>query len=170
MGPEVTTSTPDPDLLRKPSLVRGEIVSATVGLHEFPRELYVKAAAAGLTGIGYQEAYGGSGGDLSHALAATEELIVAGTSVGVSAGLGSHAVALPPILAVGTEAQKQRFIPPVLRGEKVAALAITEPGGGSDVAGLTTRAARDGDVMAHRVLFVLPPTVDGDGARAGARS
>jgi acyl-CoA dehydrogenase len=112
---------------------------------EFPRELYGKAAAAGLTGIGYPEAYGGGGGDLSHALAAGEEVILAGTSVGVAASLGSHAIALPPILAVGTEEQKRRFIPPVLRGEKIAALGITEPGGGSDVAGLTTRAVRDGD-------------------------
>ncbi len=112
---------------------------------EFPRELYVKAAAAGLTGIGYPEAYGGSGGDLSHALAAGEELIITGTSVGAAAGLGSHAIALPPILNVGTEAQKQRFVPPVLRGEHIAALAITEPGGGSDVANVATRAVRDGD-------------------------
>jgi acyl-CoA dehydrogenase len=111
---------------------------------EFPRELYVKAAEAGLTGIGYPEVYGGSGGDLSHALVAGEEMILAGKSVGAAAGLGSHGIALPPILAAGTEAQKQRFLPPVLRGEKVAALAITEPGGGSDVASLATRAVRDG--------------------------
>ncbi len=123
---------------------------------EFPRELYVKAAAAGLTGIGYPEAYGGSGGDLSHALAAAEELIVAGTSVGAAAGLGSHAIALPPILAVGTEAQKQRFVPPVLRGEHIAALAITEAGGGSDVASLATRAVRDGDayVVTGTKMFI----------------
>jgi acyl-CoA dehydrogenase len=112
---------------------------------EFPRELFVKAAQAGLTGIGYPEAYGGGGGDLTHVLAAAEEIILAGTSPGVAAGLGSHGIALPPILAAGTEEQKRRFIPPVLRGEHVAALAITEPGGGSDVAALATRARRDGD-------------------------
>jgi acyl-CoA dehydrogenase len=123
---------------------------------EFPRELYAKAAAAGLTGIAYPEAYGGSGGDLSHALAAAEEMIVAGTSVGTAAGLGSHAIALPPILAVGTEAQKQRFIPPVLRGEQIAALAITEPGGGSDVASVATRAVREGDcyVVTGSKMFI----------------
>jgi acyl-CoA dehydrogenase len=123
---------------------------------EFPRELYARAAAAGLTGISYPEAYGGSGGDLSHALAAAEELIVAGTSVGAAAGLGSHAIALPPILAVGTEAQKQRYVPPVLRGEQIAALAITEPGGGSDVAGLATRAVREGDhyVVTGSKMFI----------------
>src|SRR5262249_39142288 len=70
--------------------------------------------------------------------------IIEGRSVDTSAGLGSQGIALPPILACGTEEQKKRFVPPVLRGEKIAALAITEPGGGSDVASLTTRAARDG--------------------------
>jgi acyl-CoA dehydrogenase len=112
---------------------------------EFPRELYNQLAEAGLLGIAYPEEYGGGGGDLSHALAAAEELIIEGRSVGTCAGLGSHGIALPPILACGTPEQKRRFVPPVLRGEKVAALAITEPGGGSDVASLTTRAVRDGD-------------------------
>ncbi len=113
--------------------------------NEFPRELYLRSATSGALGLGYPEAYGGAGGDLSHVLAGGEELVLEGKSVGVAAGLGSHRIALPPILACGTEEQKQRFLPPVLRGEHVAALAITEPGGGSDVAGLTTRAERDGD-------------------------
>ncbi len=114
--------------------------------NEFPRELYEKAGRGGMGGVGYPEAYGGAGGDITHVLAAAEELVMAGRSVGVAVGLGSHRIALPPIVAFGTEEQKQRFIPPVLRGEKIAALAITEPGGGSDVAGITTKAVRDGDV------------------------
>src|ERR1043165_3064024 len=65
---------------------------------EFPRELYAKAAAAGLIGVGYPEEYGGGGGDLSHGLAASEEMILAGKSVGATVGLGSHGIALPPIL------------------------------------------------------------------------
>ncbi|HEU4404319.1 MAG TPA: acyl-CoA dehydrogenase family protein [Polyangiaceae bacterium] len=113
--------------------------------NEFPRELYQKAGRAGLLGLSYPEAYGGGGGDLSFALASAEELIVAGQSVGTVVGLGSHGIALPPVLAFGTEAQKRRFVPPVLAGEKIAALAITEPGGGSDVAALRTRAERRGD-------------------------
>ncbi|MCC6559613.1 MAG: acyl-CoA dehydrogenase family protein, partial [Polyangiaceae bacterium] len=115
-----------------------------------------RAAAAGLAGVGFPEAYGGGGGDLSHALAAAEELLLEGKSVGVVVGLVSHGIALPPILACGTEAQRQRFIPPVLRGEKIAALAITEPGGGSDVASLTTRAVRDGDhyVVTGTKIFI----------------
>jgi len=113
--------------------------------NEFPRELYKKFGDAGLLGIGYPEAFGGSGGDLSHAMAAAEEMIIAGRSVGTSSGIGSHAIALPPILNHGTDEQKKRYIPPVLGGDKIAALAITEPGGGSDVASLATRAVRDGD-------------------------
>jgi acyl-CoA dehydrogenase len=113
--------------------------------NEFPRELYLKAGRAGVLGNGYPEAVGGAGGDLSHALAAADELIQHGKSVGVTVGLGSHGIAVPPLLLGGTDEQKQRFIPPVVRGEKIAALAITEPSGGSDVASLRTRAVRDGD-------------------------
>ncbi|HEU4539160.1 MAG TPA: acyl-CoA dehydrogenase family protein, partial [Polyangiaceae bacterium] len=111
---------------------------------EFPRELYGKLARAGLLGLSYPEAYGGAGGDLSFALAAAEELVLAGQSVGTVVGLSSHGIALPPIVAFGTEEQKRRFLPPVLAGEQIAALAITEPGGGSDVASLRTRAERRG--------------------------
>ncbi len=114
---------------------------------EFPLALYAKAGAAGVLGIGYPEVYGGSGGDLSHVVAASEAMVLAGRSVGTTVGLGSHGIALPPILRAGTDEQKQRWIPPVLRGEKVSALAITEPGGGSDVANLRTRAERDGDAL-----------------------
>jgi len=112
---------------------------------EFPLQLYRKLAEAGLLGLAYPEQYGGGGGDLSHALVASEELIRHGKSVGTVVGLSSHSIALPPILAFGTEAQKERFMRPVLRGEKVAALAITEPGCGSDVAAIQTRAHQDGD-------------------------
>jgi acyl-CoA dehydrogenase len=112
---------------------------------EFPRELYAKLEAAGLMGVGYPESVGGGGGDLGHVLAVSEELVLAGTSVGAVVGLGSHGIAAPPIVRFGTEEQKERFVAPVLRGEQVCALAITEPGGGSDVAALQTRAVKDGD-------------------------
>ncbi len=110
----------------------------------FPRSLYKDLADAGLMGIGYPEEFGGSGGGLGHTLAAAEEVILAGHSVGTIVGLSSHAIALPPILSQGSKEQKRRFISPVLSGEKISALAITEPGGGSDVAALATRAVRDG--------------------------
>ncbi len=112
---------------------------------EFPRALYGELAAAGLLGLGYPESAGGGGGDVTHVLVASEELVLAGKSVGTVVGLGSHGIALPPIIRFGNAAQVDRFVKPVVRGEKIAALAITEPGGGSDVASLRTRAVRDGD-------------------------
>lgn len=105
----------------------------------FPRELYLKAGAAGLLGIGYPEELGGSGEDVFMKIAATEELMRSGSG-GLAASLGSLDIALPPIVKWGSEAMKQAIVPAVLRGEKIAALAITEPSGGSDVAGLKTRA------------------------------
>lgn len=111
----------------------------------FPRELYRRLAEVGLAGIGYPEAYGGVPGDLFAQIVVWEELMRAGSG-GLVAGLGSLHIAIPPILALGDEAQKARFVRPVLAGERIAALAVTEPGGGSDVANLRTTATRQGDV------------------------
>jgi len=108
---------------------------------EFPRELYTQAGETGILGIGYPQAYGGSGGDLFVKIAATEELMRCGSG-GVAAGLGSLDISIPPILSLGTEDQKRRLIPPVLKGERIAALGITEPNAGSDVANIGTRAVR----------------------------
>jgi len=113
---------------------------------EFPLELYKAACDAGIVGVGYPEAVGGQGGDLSHVIAASDEMVIAGRSVGVVVGLGSHGIALPPIIRFGTPEQQARFVRPCLSDGKIAALAVTEPGGGSDVANLATRAVRDGDV------------------------
>ncbi len=111
---------------------------------EFPRELYKKAADAGINGIGYPEEFGGTGTDVFMKIVASEELMRS-TSGGLVAGLGSLDIGLPPIVKWGSEAMKQRVVPEVLSGEKICALAITEPSGGSDVANLKTRAVRDGD-------------------------
>jgi acyl-CoA dehydrogenase len=111
---------------------------------EFPRRLYQKAADIGILGMGYPEAYGGIPGDIFFKIAVAEELVRAGSG-GVAAGLGALNIALPPILTAGTDEQKKRFITPVLAGKKIAALAITEPGGGSDVANLQTTAVRKDD-------------------------
>jgi acyl-CoA dehydrogenase len=110
----------------------------------FPRELYRKAAAVGITGTGYPEALGGTPADGFFAIGAAEEIARAGCG-GVQASLGSHGIALPPIVAHGSDELQRRVVPPVLAGEKIAALCITEPGGGSDVAALKTTALRDGD-------------------------
>jgi acyl-CoA dehydrogenase len=111
---------------------------------DFPVSLYARAGADGMLGVGYPEEVGGGGGDVTMALVAAEELVMAGRSVGTIASLGSHAIALPPILHHGTPAQKAQFVRPVLEGRAIAALGITEPGGGSDVASLRMTAVRDG--------------------------
>ena len=111
----------------------------------FPRELYEEAGRTGFLGIGYPEAYGGiAEGDIFMKIAATEELMRCGSG-GLVASLGSLDIGLPPIVKWGSAEMKERVVPEVLRGEKIAALAITEPNGGSDVANLKTRAVSDGD-------------------------
>ncbi|MFI4980394.1 MAG: acyl-CoA dehydrogenase family protein [Nevskiales bacterium] len=112
---------------------------------ELPRELHRMAAEAGVLGIGFPEAYGGiEVPDSFYGVVLTEELARAGSG-GLIASLMSHGIASPPVMHAGTPEQKERFLAPVLAGEKIAALAITEPGGGSDVANLRTTARRDGD-------------------------
>jgi acyl-CoA dehydrogenase len=111
---------------------------------EFPRELYKKAADVDILGIGYPEEVGGTPGDIFFKVAASEELMRGGSG-GLVAGLGSLDIAIPPIVRHGTQDQKERFVKPVLAGAKIAALAITEPSGGSDVAKLQTTAVKDGD-------------------------
>ena len=112
---------------------------------EFPRGLYAKAAALGLLGLGYPEEYGGTPAPHALRLAMWVNLCRFGASGGVLASLLSHNIGLPPVLALGSEDIRREVIPPVLAGERIAALAITEPGGGSDVAALATRARREGD-------------------------
>lgn len=111
---------------------------------EFPRELYRKAAAIGLIGLGFPEAYGGIPADRFMWIIATQELARHGAG-DINASLMSHAIGAPPIVAAGSEALKARLLPGIFSGERIAALAITEPGGGSDVANLRTTARRDGD-------------------------
>jgi acyl-CoA dehydrogenase len=111
---------------------------------EFPRELYKKAGDFGLLGMGYPEQYGGTfeGIDIFHGIVTSEEL--AQGSGGIAASLLSLNISLPLILALGTEEQKDKYITPVIAGDKIACLGVTEPSGGSDVAGIKTKAIRDG--------------------------
>ena len=120
-------------------------VEAWEAAGELPRELHRKAAEAGLLGIGFLDAYGGiEVPDPFYMVIAVEELMRTSAG-GLVASLLSHGIASPPVMHVGTAVQKEKFLRPVLAGDKIAALAITEPGGGSDVANLRTRAVRDGD-------------------------
>ncbi|PSL53692.1 acyl-CoA dehydrogenase [Saccharothrix carnea] len=111
---------------------------------ELPRSLHRKAAEVGLLGLGFAEDVGGAG-DLLDTIVATEELIQAGGSSGLVAGLLTHGIALPHIVDAGGPDLVDRFVRPTLAGELIGSLAITEPGGGSDVAALRTTARRDGD-------------------------
>jgi acyl-CoA dehydrogenase len=112
---------------------------------EFPREIYRKAGEAGLLGVGFPEALGGTGeGDIFLKVAVSEELMRS-TSGGFVAGIGSLDIGLPPVAKWARKEVREEIVPPVLKGEKISALAITEPGGGSDVARLKTRAVREGD-------------------------
>jgi acyl-CoA dehydrogenase len=110
-----------------------------------PREVHREAAAIGLLGLGYPEEFGGTPAPYVLRNAVSAAMARHSASGGVLAALFSHNIGLPPILRHGTRELRQEVIPPVLRGEKIAALAITEPGGGSDVAAIRTTARRDGD-------------------------
>lgn len=116
---------------------------------EFPRALYARAAELGLLGLGYPEALGGTPASYALKLPAWVALARHGQSGGVLASLFSHNIGLPPVVLHASDAVQREVVPGVLRGEKIAALAITEPGGGSDVAAVRTTAKRDGD---HYVL------------------
>jgi acyl-CoA dehydrogenase len=108
----------------------------------FPNEVFQRMAELGYLGLKYPEEYGGEGGDFVHDAVLSEEL-PRGGSGGLSAGIGAHVgIATPPIWKFGTEDQKRRFLEPAIRGEKIAALGITEPGTGSDVASTRTFARR----------------------------
>jgi acyl-CoA dehydrogenase len=108
----------------------------------FPNDVFERMAELGLLGLKYPVEYGGRGGGYLDDAVLSEELGRCGSG-GVSAGIGAHiGIATPPIWKFGTDDQKERFLAPAVRGEKIAALGITEPGAGSDVAGIRTFARR----------------------------
>lgn len=129
---------------------------------EFPVEIYQKAGELGFFGGGFPEKYGGVGGDFRYKVVFAEELARC-KSGGVAAGLGLHDfVALPALDAFANDEQKERYLVPGIRGEKIGALAVTEPNAGSDVAGIQTKAVRQGDefVINGSKMFIT------NGARA----
>ena len=112
---------------------------------EFPRPLYLRAAEMGWLALGYPEALGGIPSSWHLRNAMTIALARFGGSGGLMASLFSHNIGLPPVVRHGSAELQREVIPTVLRGEKIAALAITEPGGGTDVSALRTTARREGD-------------------------
>ncbi|MTV23934.1 acyl-CoA dehydrogenase [Nitriliruptoraceae bacterium ZYF776] len=127
---------------------------------QLPRSLHRAAAEAGLLGLGFPESAGGVGGDAVDTLTVAEEMILAGGSSGLIASLYTHGIGLPHLVEAGDPALIDRVARPVLAGEAIVSLAITEPDAGSDVAGLRTRAERDGDdyVVTGTKLFITSAT------------
>ncbi|TCP41640.1 acyl-CoA dehydrogenase [Tamaricihabitans halophyticus] len=112
---------------------------------EVPRALHRKAAELGLLGVSFPADVGGGGGDVIDAQVVTEQLLYSGCSGGLIAALLTSGIALPHIVTAADPAQLDRWVRPTLAGEAIGSLAVTEPDGGSDVAGLRTTAHRDGD-------------------------
>ena len=116
----------------------------------FPNTVFARMAEVGYLGLKYAEEYGGEGGDHVHDAVLAEELSRCGSG-GLAAGIGAHiGIATPPIWKFGTDEQKRRFLAPAIGGEKIGALGISEPGAGSDVAGIRTLASRvDGGYLVN---------------------
>jgi citronellyl-CoA dehydrogenase len=111
----------------------------------FPDWVFQRMGELGFLGLDKPEAYGGQGGDYYTSLVLAEEIVHA-HSGGLAMGLAVHTdMAMPPILAFGTEEQKQEWVVPAIAGRKILCLGITEPDAGSDVAGIKTVAKRDDD-------------------------
>jgi alkylation response protein AidB-like acyl-CoA dehydrogenase len=111
----------------------------------FPNWVFTRMGELGFLGLDKPEAYGGQGGDYYTSLVLAEEIVHA-RSGGLAMGLAVHTdMAMPPILAFGTEEQKQEWVTPAIAGQKILCLGITEPDAGSDVSGIKTVAKRDGD-------------------------
>src|SRR3989337_354633 len=107
--------------------------------------VFKRMGELGLLGLSYPEEYGGQGGDYYCNLVLAEEMVHA-NSGGLAMGVALQTdMATPPVHLFGTEEQKQRYLVPAIRGEKISCLGITEPDAGSDVSGIKTRAVRDGD-------------------------
>ncbi|MBA3436476.1 MAG: acyl-CoA dehydrogenase family protein [Actinomycetota bacterium] len=111
----------------------------------FPDWVFTRMGELGFLGLSYPEEYGGQGGDYPCNLVLAEE-ITKSDSGGLAMGVAVHTdMATPPVFLFGSEEQKQRYLVPAIKGEKISSLGITEPDAGSDVAGIKTRAVRDGD-------------------------
>ncbi|HZY76748.1 MAG TPA: acyl-CoA dehydrogenase family protein [Jatrophihabitantaceae bacterium] len=112
---------------------------------ELPRSLHARAAELGLIGLAYPESVGGGGGDAVDALVLAEEMHYAGGAGGLFASLFTSGISLPHLVNVGPQEQIERWVRPTIQGRLIGSLAITEPDGGSDVAGIRTTAKLDGD-------------------------
>ncbi|MCF6378645.1 acyl-CoA dehydrogenase family protein [Nocardioides KLBMP 9356] len=171
-----STSEVEREALRRTAaeLVRREVVPHLQDWEdagEIPRNLHRTAADLGLLGVAFPESVGGSGGDLLDSVAVQEAMFEAGASSGLMAGLFTSGIALPHIAASGDADLVDRFVRPTLAGEMIGSLAITEPGGGSDVARITTRAVREGgSYLVNGVKTFITSGVRADFVTAAVRT
>jgi alkylation response protein AidB-like acyl-CoA dehydrogenase len=122
----------------------------------FPSSIFKRFGELGFLGLRYPPEYGGQGGDYFTAVVLSEEMAKAGLG-GLAMAIDVQAeMATPPVFKFGNEEQRRRWVVPAITGDQIAALAITEPDAGSDVAGITTVARRDGDhyVVNGRKIFI----------------
>ena len=133
---------------------------------ELPRDLHRKAGEAGLLGAGLPDAVGGGGGDGADSVIICEEMHYAGSPGGVFASLFTCGIAVPHMVASGDQRLIDTYVRPTLQGNKIGSLAITEPGGGSDVGHLTTRAVRCTDSAGDFYLINGAKTYITSGVRA----
>ena len=126
----------------------------------FPDELFRRCGELGFLGLHYPERWGGSGGDLAAGIVFVEELARCGAGAIPMALSVQSDMATPALAEFGTDDQRERWLRPAIAGEKIGAIAITEPDAGSDVAAITTRARRDGDVwrVTGRKMFITNGT------------
>jgi acyl-CoA dehydrogenase len=138
---------------------------------ELPRELSRRTAEAGLLGVGFPEEVGGEGGDSADVAIICEELHESGVPGGVFASLFTVGIAVPHMIASGDTRLIEKFVRPTLGGELIGSLAITEPGGGSDVGHLRTTAVRDGDAyVVNGSKTYITSAVRGDYVVAAVRT
>ncbi len=149
---------------------------------EIPLELHKRAADLGILGIGFPEDLGGSGGDTIDSLLVVESILKGGGSGGIVAGLLTHGIATPHIVdevdrrraagdQTGAELLHKEFVAPVLAGERICSLGVTEPDGGSDVARLRTRAVPDGgDYLVSGAKTYITSAVRADHVVVAART
>jgi len=151
--------TPEHEMFRKAvrEFVEREVAPRAMEIEEkdeVPRDILKKMAEQGFFGIGIPEKYGGQGGD--HRMAAIMSEEICRVLPGLSVYIGTNELFLTPIMLFGSEEQKQKYIPPIAKGEKFGAFAVTEPCCGSDVAGIQTKAEKVGNkwVINGRKAFI----------------
>jgi acyl-CoA dehydrogenase len=122
----------------------------------FPEEFYRTIADDGWLGIAMPEAYGGSGLGISEAVAMMQAVAESGAGFSGASAIHMNIFGLNPVVVLGTPEQKQRFLPPLIRGEQKACFAVTEPDAGLDTAHIKTKAVREGEhyVVSGRKVWI----------------